>query len=259
MPPTLYLAAFGNKVKECYKIKYTFQAFGSPQNFRRHSELCHPLFLYLPPNGLAVCVTIKFLGFFADLSLAFGIGAIQIIPILASLGISFTNFQMLEPENTQFIGLDNYALFKDEAVRYLLFETVASALSTIPLQLIASIILAALLASPRLKGKSLTRTLFSCPSVIPSIAILFMWFGFLDPTTGWLNRFLLEPLGLGGQGGIFSEGAYQFVFAISSLWSIGRDVDYAGGDSTVFRPKISRPARVDGAGPMMRFSPSPCR
>ncbi|HNB54962.1 MAG TPA: sugar ABC transporter permease [Anaerolineales bacterium] len=178
----------------------------------------------------------------------------KLLPILASLVISFTNFYMLEPGATKFIGLDNYLrFFEDEAVIYLLLATLSAALGTIPLQLIASIILAALLASPRLKGKTLMRTLFFLPSVIPSIAILFMWFGFLDPTTGWLNRFILEPLGLGGQGGIFAEGAYQFVFAISSLWSIGPGVLIMLGAIQGVSPEIDEAARVDGAGPMMRF------
>ena len=38
----------------------------------------------------------------------------KLVPILAALGFSFTNFKMLEPENTRFIGLANYlAFFKD--------------------------------------------------------------------------------------------------------------------------------------------------
>jgi multiple sugar transport system permease protein len=68
-----------------------------------------------------------------------------------------------------------------------------------------------------------------------------------------LNRFLLEPLGLGGQGGIFSEGAYQFVFAISSLWSIGPGMLIMLGAIQSVSPEIQEAARVDGAGPMMRF------
>lgn len=178
----------------------------------------------------------------------------KLLPILASLGISFTNFYMLSPEETKFIGLENYGrFFQDEAVAFLLFQTISAALATIPLQLIASIALAALLGNPRLMGKTLMRTLFFIPSIIPSIAILFMWFGFLDPTTGWLNRFILEPLGLGGQGGIFAEGAFRFVFTISSLWSIGPGVLIMLGAIKSVSPEIEEAARVDGAGPVMRF------
>jgi len=183
-----------------------------------------------------------------------GLILFKVLPILASFVISFTNFYMLEPGETQFIGLENYfRFFNDQRVTFLLFQTLSAAISTIPMQLIASIFLAAFLASPRLKGKTLMRTLFFIPSVIPSIAILFMWFGFLDPTTGWLNRLILEPLGLGGQGGIFAEGAFRFVFTISSLWSIGPGVLIMLGAIQSVSPEIDEAARVDGAGPVMRF------
>ncbi|MCB0240686.1 MAG: sugar ABC transporter permease, partial [Anaerolineae bacterium] len=118
-----------------------------------------------------------------------GLLLFKLLPILASLGISFTNFHMLNPGETRFTGLDNYVrLLHDETVGYVVFQTIAMALTSIPLQLVASIGLAAILASRRLKWPGFLRTMFFVPSIIPSVAILFMWFGFLDPNTGWLNR-----------------------------------------------------------------------
>ena len=90
-----------------------------------------------------------------------GLLLFKLLPIIASLAISFTDFFMLTPEETNFIGLGNYRyLFSDEAVGYVFFETISLALTTIPLQLIASIVLAALLNSPRLKARTALRTLF---------------------------------------------------------------------------------------------------
>ena len=104
-----------------------------------------------------------------------GLVLFKLAPILASLAISFSDFYMLEPARTQFIGLDNYLqVFRDPAVGYILFQTLAMALSALPLQLTASLALAALLSSPRLKGRTLLRTLFFLPSIIPSVAILFL-------------------------------------------------------------------------------------
>ena len=114
-----------------------------------------------------------------------GLLLFKLLPILASLGISFTNFQLLTPEQTKFTGLENYMrLLHDEAVGYVLFETIALGISTIPLQLVASIVLASLLSNPRLKSGNLMRTLFFLPSIIPGVAIFFMWIGFADPATG---------------------------------------------------------------------------
>ena len=71
----------------------------------------------------------------------------KLLPILASLGISFTDFHMLKPEDTSFVGLANYSrLLKDPAIGYLIAATINSAIRTVPLQLGASIFLAWLLS-----------------------------------------------------------------------------------------------------------------
>jgi multiple sugar transport system permease protein len=183
-----------------------------------------------------------------------GLVLFKLLPILASLGISFTNFYMLTPEETAFVALDNYfKIFRDQAAGYVLFETIGMALFTIPIQLGASIILAALLSSPRLKAKTALRTLFFLPSIIPSVAVFFMWIGFVNPSTGWLNRLILEPLGLTGFNNVYSEGAIAMLFAFSSLWSIGPGMLIVLGAMMSLPPEIQEAARVDGAGPLTRF------
>lgn len=178
----------------------------------------------------------------------------KLLPILASLGISFTDFYLLRPEETQFIGLDNYVrLFHDQAVGYTLFETFSLGISMIPLQLVASVYLAALLSNKRLKSSTLMRTLFFFPSIIPGVAILFMWFGFIDPATGWLTKLILRPLGLTGFNDLYSQGAVALLFGLSSLWSIGPGVLIMLGALQGLPPEIDEAARVDGAGPLVRF------
>lgn len=183
-----------------------------------------------------------------------GLVLFKLLPILASLGISFTDFYMLTPEETGFVGLGNYfQILGDQAVGYVLFETIGLALFTVPIQLGASIILAALLSSPRLKAKTALRTLFFLPSIIPSVAVFFMWIGFVNPSTGWLNRLILEPLGLIGFNNVYSEGATALLFAFSSLWSIGPGMLIVLGAMMSLPPEIQEAARVDGAGPLTRF------
>jgi ABC-type sugar transport system permease subunit len=183
-----------------------------------------------------------------------GLLLFKLLPILASLGLSFTDFHMLTPGETRFVGLDNYVrLLHDEAVGYVLFETIALALTTIPLQLVASIGLAAILNSRRLRWPGFLRTMFFVPSIIPSVAILFMWIGFLDPNTGWLNRFILEPLGLMGAGGIYSDAAQRLVLSLNSLWAIGPGMLIMLGAMQSVPREIEESARVDGAGPFYRF------
>lgn len=178
----------------------------------------------------------------------------KLLPILASLGISFTDFYMLAPDETQFIGLANYArLFQDRAVGYVLFASLGMALFTVPLQIGASILLASVLSSPRLKNKTLLRTLFFLPSIIPSVAVLFMWQGFIDPTTGWLNRLILAPLGLTGFDNVYTEGMRGLLMAINSLWSIGPGMLIILAALQSLPKEVEESARIDGAGPILRF------
>ena len=178
----------------------------------------------------------------------------KFLPILASLGISFTDFRLITLDKTTFVGFENYIrLLQDEAAGYVLFETIALGITTIPLQLAASIFLAALLNNAKLKHGNLVRTLFFLPSIIPGIAILYMWIGFMNPSTGWLTKLILEPLGLAGFDNLYSQGAIALLNSISSLWAIGPGMLIMLGALQGLSPEVQEAARVDGAGPMVRF------
>ncbi|MBK6710033.1 MAG: sugar ABC transporter permease [Chloroflexi bacterium] len=178
----------------------------------------------------------------------------KLLPIAASLGLSLTDFNMLDPGRTSFVGLANYMrLFQDEAVGYLIVMTLSQAIGIVPLQLVASIFLAALLSSPRLKAPTPVRTLFFLPSIIPGVAIAFMWYGFMDPTTGWLTRFILPAVGLAGFNDVYSDAATAFLWAISSLWAIGPGMLIMLAAMQSISTEIQEAARVDGAGPLVRF------
>ncbi|MFN8413863.1 MAG: sugar ABC transporter permease [Anaerolineales bacterium] len=183
-----------------------------------------------------------------------GLLLFKLLPIIVSFVISFTDFYLLTPDQTKFVGLANYIrLIHDDGVGYVLFETISLGVTTIPLQLGASILLAALLSNPRLKGGNAMRTLFFLPSIIPGVAIFFMWNGFVDPGTGWLTKLILEPLGLTGFNNLYSDNAVSFLFSISSLWSIGPGMLIMLGALQGLPPEVQEAARVDGAGPLVRF------
>jgi multiple sugar transport system permease protein len=119
--------------------------------------------------------------------------------------------------------------------------------------MVASISLAALLNSARLKASTPFRTLFFLPSIIPSITIAIMWRGFLSPNNGWLSRLFLGPLGLEGFNNVYSDAAVALLITISSLWSIGPGVLIILGAMRGISSEIMEAARVDGAGPLVRF------
>jgi multiple sugar transport system permease protein len=80
-----------------------------------------------------------------------------------------------------------------------------------------------------------------------------MWIGFLDPNTGWLNRFILEPLGLMGANGIYSDAARRLILSLNSLWAIGPGMLIMLGAMQSVPREIEESARVDGAGPVFRL------
>ncbi|MGA2489052.1 MAG: sugar ABC transporter permease [Anaerolineales bacterium] len=167
------------------------------------------------------------------------------VPILAALGFSFTNFHMLEPEKTHFIGLANYlTFFRDSAGGASLFGSISYFLLSVPLEMVVALFLAAVFTSDRLHGKRIMRTLFFMPSIIPAIAIYIIISGLTDPNTGWIIR--LFPWSK-------SFPLYIFFPVILSLWTIGPGFLIMLAAMQAVPKEFYEAARVDGAGPINRF------
>ena len=106
-----------------------------------------------------------------------GFVLLKALPILAALVFSFTNFKMLTPDKTKFIGVENYVhFFKDSVAGASLFGSLGYFLLTVPLEMIVALALAAIFTSARLKNKRTSRTLIFMTSIIPATSIsLFSW------------------------------------------------------------------------------------
>jgi multiple sugar transport system permease protein len=174
---------------------------------------------------------------------------LKAIPIIAALGFSFTNFKMLEPEKTRFIGLTNYInILKDTNAGASLFGSISYFVLSVPVEMVVALGLAVLFSSKRLKSKLLLRTLFFMPSIIPAIAIYFIVSGLANPGSGWIDRLILLPLHLPPL-----VGLYDIFPVILALWTIGPGFLIMLGAMQSVPPEIYEAARVDGAGPIMRF------
>lgn len=173
---------------------------------------------------------------------------LKLVPILAALGFSFTDFFMLEPGKTQFVGLKNYLdILRDQAAGASLFGSIGSFLLIVPLEMATALALAVITSSARLRNKLLLRTLFFLPSIIPAIAILSIVGGLADPRSGWINRLILEPLNLP------SSSLASLFPVVLSLWSIGPTFIIMLSAIQSIPTEIIEAARVDGAGPITRL------
>ena len=178
----------------------------------------------------------------------------KLLPILASLGLSFTNFHAMNPDAVEFIGLENYwRIFEDRDAGFSLRSTLDFAVRVVPAQLGVALLFAAFLSSPRIRAKGLLRSLIFLPSIIPGTAVFVVAFGFIDPSTGWLNRLFMDPLGLPSFEGPNSLAGFYFILTLIALWTIGPTFLIMLAAMRGISPELYEAARVDGAGPVSRF------
>ena len=169
-------------------------------------------------------------------------------PMIASLAMSLTDFNLLAAEKTRFVGLDNYVqMTRDPLVAISVIATLKFAALTVPLTMIASLAFALLLNSPRLVGKNVLRTLVYMPMMIPLVAATLVWMGFLNPNTGWLNE-ILGSFGLRGPDWTNSDVWIYPALSIMGLWGIGNFmlINLAGLQGVP--SELYEAARMDGAG-----------
>lgn len=183
-----------------------------------------------------------------------GLVIFKLVPILATFGISFTDLNLLTPDQFSFVGLKNYInLFKDSNLGTAFLGTFNLALFVIPIQVFAAILLASLLSNEKLRMKNILRVLFFLPSIIPSVAALFMWQGFVNPQSGWLNLLFLNPLGLAKYIHFSSRGAAPSLTILATFWSIGPGFLIIMGAMQGIPTDIYEAALVDGASRLRRF------
>lgn len=183
-----------------------------------------------------------------------GLLLFQLIPILTSFYYSLTDFYLLEPAATEFVGLRNYiGLFSDPNLLPVLWRTALVALLMIPMQTGLSLFFAGILSSEKLLMKNTMRALFFLPSIIPAVAATFMWQGFVDPGEGWLNRVILSPFNLEQLNIFAGRGNGQALFILGSLWMIGPGMLIIMGAMQGIPREIMEAAWVDGAGSIRRF------
>src|SRR5512134_508067 len=173
-----------------------------------------------------------------------GFVLLKALPILAALIFSVTDFKMLSPETTKFVGLENYLrFFRDAAAGATLFGSLGYFLLTVPLEMVVALVLAAVFTSERLKNQRISQTLVFMTSIIPSTSIFFIFLGSLQ----YAERLIFTPMNLPPIQG------FGLLLPFMALWSIGPGflIIYSAMESV---PKeIYEAARVDGAGPFARF------
>ncbi len=123
-----------------------------------------------------------------------------VAPMIASFAFTFFDFDLANPDQTHFIGLENWRrmLFTDPEVWPSYLRLLKLGIVILPVMLVGSLSCALLLNSRYLVSKNLFRTLFYLPSMVPMVAAALIWNGILNEYSGWVNIFLEKVLGVEG-------------------------------------------------------------
>ncbi len=182
-----------------------------------------------------------------------GFFAFILIPMVASLAFTFTNFQLNHPEDIAYIGLRNYEkLLKDPNVRTSLRTTLIFMVFALPMSIIIPIALAMLLNAKSLLGKAIFRTLFYMPFIVPTVSAVGIWEGYLNTQSGWLNR-LLRELGLYAPDWLNSTTWIYPALLLIGIWGTGNAMLITLAGLQGVPTELYEAARVDGAGIWSQF------
>lgn len=190
----------------------------------------------------------NFFGILFAMPVMLGFVIFVFIPLLVSLGMSLTDYNVMGAE-THFVGLDNFKHLFDGTDIYFkksLGVTAYYVLLSVPLQIFCAFALAMILNAP-VKGRSIFRTIFYLPTIVPAVASSIVWMMLFDPDTGILNS-ILKALGLPTSQWIYGDTSVIPSLALMSLWTIGGTVViFLAGLQNV--PKeLYEAVEVDGGG-----------
>ncbi len=131
-------------------------------------------------------------GFWAFLMLSpnlLGFMMFTLFPVLASLALSFTSYDILTP--AEFVGLYNYEemLLYDKIVGQVVRNTLVYTISVVPIGMFLSLMLA-LALDQKIKFVRVFRAAFFMPVITSAVAVSLVWQWLYNPDFGLLNSFL---------------------------------------------------------------------
>lgn len=172
-------------------------------------------------------------------------------PVVASLGLSFMDYELISAPTWR--GLGNYGelLTRDRLFRLSLYNTVYYTLFSVPLGIIVAFLLA-LLLNVQLPGMNLYRTVFYLPAVTAGVSVSLLWMWLFNSRFGLIN-FLLRSIGLPGPGWLVDPSWAKPAFILMSVWGVGGTVViFLAGLQGVPR-SLYEAAEIDGANTLQRF------
>ena len=191
-------------------------------------------------------------GYIFILPFVIGFLVFTVFPMLASLVLSFTDYDMLSAP--VFVGLKNYKqMFTQDPLIYkTLFNTFYFTVTSVPLKLAFALMVAMLLVNTN-KITSIYRAMFYLPSMVGgSVAIAVLWRR-MFAGDGLVNA-LLGAVGLPDDVyWLGNENTAIWTWIILAVWQFGSPMLIFVAGLKQIPSSLYEAATVDGAGPVRKF------
>lgn len=195
-------------------------------------------------------------GYFFLMPWFIGFFAFQLLPILSTFLLSFTDYNATRefaPGNFNFVGLANYGrLFSDPDLARSMGVTLKFAVIAVPLGLVVPLLFAVLVNAKHLIAPNVFRTLLFLPTIIPVVAGAMVFQGVLNAESGWINQ-LLGFFGIAGPRWLTDPAWAVPALSLLSLWSVGNAMLIYLGALQGVPTEIYEASTIDGANGFQRF------
>lgn len=181
-----------------------------------------------------------------------------ILPIFFSLGYSFTDFDLLKPNDIKFTGFENFSIlfneFKNHGEIYSsLRNTAIFVVLVVPLQIIVALLLA-LFCNNKRRGTTIFKVCFFAPVAISLSVTAFLWLIILSPNPNGIMNAILGNFGIPAQDFLGNKNTVLLWMVIISAWQ------GCGYQMLIFlsalgnvRKDLYEAASIDGANVFRRF------
>ena len=145
------------------------------------------------------------------------IGLLMVFPILYTLYLSFTNWNLTSGMEASFVGLNSYLrVFFEPRFLRAVGRTFSFTVSAVAIEVVLGVAIA-LILNRAFVGRSLAKLLLLLPLVATPVAVGIVFNLFYDPTIGLLN-FALDAIGLPQGRWVSSENTVIALLVLVDVW-----------------------------------------
>lgn len=182
-----------------------------------------------------------FWAFVAPCCILFGI--FFLLPLVLSIAFSFTNYDGWKVMD--FVGIKNYiTLFKDSKFYASMGRTLVYTICCLPFRVIIPLLIAVLVTSPRVRLKSLSRTMIYIPVLMSALVVGITINWMFSQEYGLIN-FIIQSFGGTPLEWSLNSGLATFVIGFNMII-------YVGGINNI-SPDLYEAASIDGANSFQSF------